>query len=74
MTNLAERLWQTAHSLPPTLLAEVLDFAEFLRARQPATPESTPVAVLDLCGGLAHSATFAGAPADIQQRLRDEWN
>lgn len=33
MPTTTERLLQTAQTLPEPLLAEVLDFAEFLRAR-----------------------------------------
>jgi hypothetical protein len=54
-------------------VAEVLDFAEFLRARQPHT--ETPAGqtpLVDLCGGLEQSTAFAGDPAEIQRRLRDE--
>jgi len=74
MPSTAERLWETARTLPEPLLAEVLDFAEFLSVRQArmqiATHE-TPLTAL--CGGLADSATFAGSPASIQERLRNEW-
>jgi hypothetical protein len=78
MSTVAERLMEAARSLPEPLVAEVLDFAEFLRARQPhaETPAGqTPLA--DLCGGLEQSTAFAGTafagdPAEIQRRLRDE--
>ncbi len=73
MLTVAERLMEAARSLPEPLVAEVLDFAEFLRARQPhaQTPAGqTPLA--HLCGGLEHSVAFAGDPAEIQRRLRDE--
>lgn len=76
MPSTAERLWDAAHSLPEPLLTEVLDFAEFLRVRQArlqagATAPDTPLT--DLCGGLTDSATFAGSPLAIQERLRDGW-
>jgi Protein of unknown function (DUF2281) len=74
MSTVAERLMEAARSLPEPLVAEVLDFAEFLRARQShaETPAGqTPLA--HLCGGLEHSTAFAGDPAEIQRRLRDEW-
>ena len=59
MTSTAQRLLDAARTLPEPLLAQVLDFAESLTA---------------LCGGLADSATFAGSPLAIQERLRDEWH
>lgn len=75
MTSTAQRLLEAARTLPEPLLAQVLDFAEYLRARQvdvPASPDREPLAAL--CGGLADSATFAGSPMAIQERLRDEWH
>jgi hypothetical protein len=75
MTSTAQRLLETARTLPEPLLAQVLDFAEYLRARQagaPAGPDRVPLAAL--CGGLDDSATFAGSPTAIQERLRDEWH
>lgn len=74
MPSTAERLWETARTLPEPLLSEVLDFAEFLRARQiylQVKEQDAPLT--DLCGGLANSTTFAGSPTSIQERLRDEW-
>ncbi len=74
MSTTAERLWATARSLPEPLLAEVLDFAEFLRAREAkGLAESTAVRLIDLCGGLERSSTFSATPEVIQQQLRDEW-
>jgi hypothetical protein len=74
MPSTAERLWETARTLPEPLLSEVLDFAEFLRARQVSLPveeQDTPLSAL--CGGLSNSITFAGSPSSIQERLRNEW-
>jgi len=74
MTTITERLLETAQSLPEPLLAEVLDFAEFLRARH-AGPASVAGGrdLRDLCGGLEQSTTFNEPPELIQRRLRDEW-
>lgn len=74
MSSTAERLWETARTLPEPLLCEVLDFAEFLRARnlnQTIADQDVPLTAL--CGGLADSATFSGSPLVIQERLRNEW-
>jgi hypothetical protein len=74
MTTTTERLLETARALPEPLLAEVLDFAEFLRARH-AGAESVAGDrdLLDLCGGLEDSAVFHEPPEVIQRRMRDEW-
>ncbi len=75
MPTTAERLWETARTLPEPLLAEVLDFAEFLRARDAKATGGveSSTSLSDLCGGLEGSSTFAGTPSAIQQQLRDEW-
>lgn len=75
MATTTERLLAAAQALPEPLLAEVLDFAEFLRARHmKASSESGVRDLLDLCGGLEGSKTFQDAPELIQRRLRDEWH
>jgi hypothetical protein len=74
MTSTAQRLLEATSSLSEPLLAEVLDFAEFLQSRQNSELKAdadTPLAAL--CGGLSASSTFAGSSSDIQVRLRDEW-
>lgn len=77
MPSTAERLWETASTLPADLLLEVLDFAEFLRARQLRQQSdatgAADVPLSSLCGGLTDSATFAGSPVSIQEQLRNEW-
>lgn len=61
--------------MPEPILAELLDFAEFLRGKMSdKNALSTNELLVDLCGGLENSATFAGDPLVIQKRLRDEWN
>lgn len=74
MATTTERLLETARALPEPLLAEVLDFAEFLRARH-AGVESTADSpnLLELCGGLEDSRVFHEPPELIQRRMRDEW-
>ena len=74
MTNTTERLIQTAQSLPESLLVEVLDFADFLRAKQMKTAkQSANISLVSLCGGLENTQTFVNSPLAIQQQLRDEW-
>ena len=75
MTTTAERLLETAQALPEPLLAEVLYFAEFLRARHgTVASQAAERSLLDLCGGLEKSAAFNETPEVIQRRLRDEWH
>jgi hypothetical protein len=74
MSTTAEKLWEATRTLPEPLLAEVLDFAEFLRTKRgvvDAVEPSTRLAAL--CGGLEASASFCADPLTIQQQLRDEW-
>jgi hypothetical protein len=69
-----EKLYQAVHDLPEPVIAEILDFAEFLRAKvHPKTALASNAPLLDLIGGLENSATFAGKSLLIQKQLRDEW-
>jgi len=75
MTTTAEKLMATAQALPEPLLAEALDFAEFLRSKQEEKSSDSPERdLLDLCGGMEESAAFHEAPEIIQRQLRDEWH
>ena len=71
----AEKLYETVRDLPEPMLAEILDFAEFLRRKvfneQIHTSNELPE---NLAGGLENSVTFAGGPLVIQQQLRNGWN
>ena len=70
----AERLYNTAKELPEPLVAEILDFAEFLRNKSAASDVTARKEMLiDLAGGLENSKTFSGDLLEIQKRLRDEW-
>jgi hypothetical protein len=70
-----EKLYKTVQDMPEPILAELLDFAEFLRGKMADRKAlSANELLVDLRGGLENSATFAGDPLDIQKRLRDEWN
>lgn len=69
-----EQLYQAAKDLPEPVLAELLDFAEFLKQRNAlGKSQSASCSLLELRGGLENSVAFADAPLLIQQRLRDEW-
>lgn len=75
MPTTAEKLWEATRTLPEPLLAELLDFAEFLRAKRGASENPEPSLRLSaLSGGLESSASFAADPVTIQRQLRDEWH
>jgi hypothetical protein len=70
----AERLYKTAKELPEPVVAEILDFAEFLQKRRAVGEEGVGKGMLiELAGGLENSKTFSGDIIEIQKRLRDEW-
>lgn len=74
MSN-TSRLHDLINAFPDAVIAEVVDFAEFLRDKQltadvPASNEP----LLKLAGGLEASVNFAGDPLSLQGRMRDEWN
>lgn len=69
-----EKLYKAVQDLPEPVIAELLDFAEFLRGKMiHRQAHSSDELLVDLMGGLENSATFAGDPLVIQKRLRDEW-
>ena len=75
MSTMAERLWDVTRTMPEPLLAEVLDFAEFLQSRRSHAHESVKeIGLAQLSGGLEKSTTFAASPEEIQRQLRDEWH
>lgn len=74
MSTTSERLFDAIQTLPEPLLAEVLDFADFLRAKQlKLLSQSADTPLASLCGGLENTKTFSASPLAIQQQLRDEW-
>ena len=69
-----EKLYEAVQDLPEPVIAEILDFAEFLRSKmRNRSANSTDEMLVDLMGGLENSVTFAGNSSMIQKRLRDEW-
>lgn len=71
----AEKLYKTVQDMPEPILAELLDFAEFLRGKiSDKQAHLNDELLINLKGGLENSTTFAGEPLTIQKRLRDEWN
>jgi hypothetical protein len=76
MGTTAQRLIEAMHTMPDSLLAQVLDFAEFLQTKSNERPPTSvlPLTLAELMGGLAHSASFQADPLAIQARLHDEWH
>lgn len=74
MSN-TSRLHELIKAFPDAVLAEVVDFAEFLRDKRlmvDTPPSNDPL--VSLAGGLEASQNFAGDPLSLQGRMRDEWN
>lgn len=69
-----EKLYKAVQDLPEPVIAELLDFAEFLRGKlNHKQAHSSEELLVDLMGGLENSVTFTGESLAIQKRLRDEW-
>lgn len=72
--TMTEKLYKAVKDLPEPVIAELLDFAEFLRSKmRNSSANSSDDLLVDLKGGLENSVTFAGVSLAIQKRLRDEW-
>lgn len=72
--TLAEQLYEVGSKLPPPALAELLDFAEFLRQKNAAPPATRGESLAELSGGLEDSSVFAGSPMELQEKMRREWD
>lgn len=70
---MVDRLYELGSQLPPPALAELLDFAEFLRQKNAPAQLKQHVSLAELGGGLEDSVAFTGSPAAIQEKMRDEW-
>lgn len=75
MPTTAEKLLEASRSLPEPLLNELLDFAEFLRAKRGVAASAEPSLHLSsLCGGLESSDSFVADPLTIQRQISNEWH
>ena len=76
MGTTAQKLIEATRTMPESLLAEVLDFAEFLQTKRNETPPTSvlPITLAELMGGLEHSANFQADSVAIQTRVREEWH
>lgn len=74
--NITEKLYETVKDFPEPIMAELLDFAEFLREKR--RPEKIEQAngelLIALKGGLESSHALVGDPMEIQEKLRNEWS
>jgi hypothetical protein len=69
--NIAERLFEVVNTLPEQQAAEVLDFAEFLLARQRQAPIGKTLS--SFIGCLKNSPNFNGDLVAWQREQRNEW-
>lgn len=72
--TMVEQLYEVGSKLPPPALAELLDFAEFLRQRTLPPQSAQQMSLAELGGGLEDSATFQGSPLALQEEMRREWD
>ncbi len=73
MSN-AQRLIELAHELPEPILGEVLDFAEYLKQKQPTATLAQKSSFATYFGCLKDAPLFGGGdPLEAQKELRDEW-
>jgi hypothetical protein len=70
--NIAERLVEVVNTLPEQQAAEVLDFAEFLLARQ--QPASNEKSLSSFIGCIKNSPNFNGDLLAWQREQRNEWD
>jgi len=68
----AEKFYEVGRKLPPPTLAELLDFAEFLRQKNAPILSAPHMSLAGLGGGLEDSIAFAGSPVQIQEKMRRE--
>ena len=71
--TMAEQLYEVGSKLPPPALAELLDFAEFLRQKNMNSSLAPHLSLMELKGGLEDSLNFVGTPMEIQEKMRREW-
>lgn len=75
MSTTYSKLFETLANLPDPVLAEVLDFAEFLQAKRLAVHAPTSdEPLINLAGGLENSTSFAEDSPAAQAPSRTAWN
>ena len=68
--TLVDKLYEVGSKLPPPALAELLDFAEFLRQKHMPAQSAHGLSLAELKGGLEDSTTFAQPPVNIQEMFK----
>jgi len=69
------RLFDAIKGIPDPVLAEIVNFTEFLRTKRlNLNPAVSDEPLIALSGGLERSNTFAADPLALQTRIRDEWH
>ena len=73
MNTTTTRLYDAIKGFPDPVLAEIVDFAEFLRAKRlNQIPIVSDEPLLTLAGGLEASKTFAADALVLEARMRGE--
>lgn len=68
--TIAEKLYEAVHDLPEPAIAEIIDFAEFLRSKiRNSSVSSSDELLVSLTGGLENSVTFAGESLEISKAV-----
>jgi Protein of unknown function (DUF2281) len=75
----AELVYEKLKDAPPARALEVLNFLEFLEAKQAAALPRSPAPTIDrsfaeFFGVLKDSKAFEGDPVEIQREMRAEWD
>jgi hypothetical protein len=73
----AELVYEKLKDAPQARAQEVLNFLEFLEAKQAAATPVPPVAERtfeEFFGVLKDSKIFEGDPVEIQRKMRAEWD
>jgi hypothetical protein len=72
--TIAETIYEKLKTAPPEVAQEVLDFLELLEARSREKPTPLGQSWDEFMGSLKDSKFFEGDPAEIQRKLREEWD
>lgn len=71
--SVEQQLLHLVRTLPPARAVEVLDFAEFLVAREESLADNLPVALQDSFGIWRDRTDLSGDSAGLVRAMRDEW-
>lgn len=72
--TIADTVYEKLKAASPEVAREVLDFLEFLEAKSKEKPTRPGRSWDEFMGSLKDSKVFEGDPADIQRKLREEWD